>query len=130
MSKFATFRNFIGIGQFISVDLRVELRSVISGRVTGYKSVSTKILSSEIESDNSSSVQRILEAADKLLNDLYGMVWDSDISPDLRTNVCSWIECVSWRVEQENDNAKALAVLLLELQRLNSIQVFDVSDPL
>lgn len=68
---FADFNNFVAFGEFVSIDLRVKVRSLISGKVVKTFSVNTKLPEYTLQTGMYSE---ICDALDKCVQDLVMLI--------------------------------------------------------
>jgi hypothetical protein len=73
MRQFADFNNFIAFGNFVSIDLRVKVRNVTSGKLVKTFSVNTKLAEYTVLSDGTFDAEEVLVTLRRMIDDLAAM---------------------------------------------------------
>lgn len=128
MQTFVTFKNFIGFGEFVSFDFRVEVRNLLTGRIVKRLEVNHKVaeymLGFEAESHIFSDM--VIERAHVLLNDL-GKLCATNLGeyPDARLTLCRILMEVANHQDQiraagdGRESVRCLAALVRDMMKLN-----------
>lgn len=74
MQKFADFNHFIAFGQFLSIDLRVKVRYMVSGRIVKTFSVNTKCAEYTVLKNGVFDPSEVFVTIESMLADLAVMV--------------------------------------------------------
>lgn len=121
MQTFLTFKNFVGFGQFINIDLRIEVRNLLTGKISKRFYISTKIAAYEA-GDTATMSFEVSERLKKMLKDLCGMIAAEGLTSEANRFTTWTLETIK-EVEMEEYYTGEMSVMLFKIFSLNEEQM-------